>query len=309
MSLDYLRRNCPICQKETNTIFEVDSRVRGESFSYEDLIPYWNGFFKEKIFFSYVRCKECDLLFAPIFYRPDQLEALYSQMPQNMDVVPMSALLNTQKGYFKELKRNSTLKNGYIEVGPDIGIFTVNCVAEGGFDKYWLCEPNKAVANALTEVVNGREFAIIEDMFGFTSIPDRTAGAAVMIQVLDHLLDPIATLTELKKKLLPDGNLLLVTHNEKSILRKIVGWKWPAFCLQHPQIYNLNSIVKLLEKSGYEVKSISRTKNYFEFGFLLKHLLWAFGIRVRSVPSMFNFTIGLKLGNIITIATPRSEDE
>ena len=216
----------------------------------------------------------------------------------------MSALVKTQRGYFKELKKKSALKNSYIEIGPDVGIFTVNCVAEGSFDKYWLCEPNRAVANALADVVRNHSFVIIEDMFGFSPIPDQSAGAAVMIQVLDHLLDPIATLTELRKKLLPDGKLLLVTHNEKSLLRKVVGWRWPAFCLQHPQIYSPKSITKLLEASGYRIESINRSKNYFEFSFLLKHLLWAIGIRISSIPKFLNFTVGLKLGNMITIATP-----
>jgi hypothetical protein len=95
-----------------------------------------------------------------------------------------------------------------------------------------------------------------------------------------------------------------VTHNEQSLLRKIVGWKWPAFCLQHPQIYSPESMSMLLEKSGYKVDSIKRTKNYFQLSFLLKHLLWAFGLKVKSVPSIFDFTISLKLGNTITIATP-----
>ena len=305
MSVDYLHRDCPICQKKAKISLEVCSKIRAEELSYEQLVSSWNGFFKEKIFFSYARCKECNLLFSPVFYRLDQLEALYGQMPPNMDVVPMSALLNTQRGYFKELQKSSTLKNGYIEIGPDVGIFTVNCVAKGNFDKYWLCEPNKAVAKALSEVVDGHAFEIIEDMFEFTAIPDRSAGAAVMIQVLDHLLDPIATLTELRKKLLPGGKLLLVTHNEKSLLRKIVGWRWPAFCLQHPQIYNPQSITRLLEASGFDVDSIQRSTNYFEFSFLVKHLFWALGIKINSIPKVLNLTIGLKLGNIITVASPR----
>lgn len=303
MNLDYLHRDCPICQKKTETSVEVSSKVRAEDLSYESLIPYWNGFFKEKIFFSYARCSVCDLLFTPIFYQLNQLEALYSQMPPNMDVVPMSALLKTQRDYFIELKKNSSLKNGYIEIGPDIGIFTVNCVSEGSFDKYWLCEPNKAVAKALTKVVCERDFQIIEDMFGFSAIPNQSAGAAVMIQVLDHLLDPVATLKELGQKLEPDGKLLLVTHNEQSILRKITNWKWPAFCLQHPQIYSPNSITKLLEVSGYKVESIRASKNYFEFSFLLKHLFWAIGFKVKSIPKLLNFQIGLKLGNIVTVAS------
>lgn len=305
MTQSYLHRDCPICRAKTKPMIEISSNQRAEDLSYDSLVPYWNGFFKEKIFFSYARCNQCGLLFAPIFYRINQLEALYGQMPPNMDLVPMAALVKTQKGYFEELKRFSALKNGYIEIGPDIGIFTENCSRVGSFDSYWLCEPNKAVAGVLAKSVGNNKFTIIEDMFGFNQIPDESAGVAVMIQVLDHLLDPVATLSELREKLLPDAKLLIVTHNEQSLLRRIVGWRWPAFCLQHPQIYNPNSITKLLEKAGYRVNSIEKTKNYFEFSFLLKHLLWAFGIKVKSVPSIFNFTIGLKLGNIVTVATPK----
>lgn len=305
MTQSYLHRDCPICQAKTNSLTEVSSQKKAEDLTYDSLVPYWNGFFKEKIFFSYARCSQCELLFAPIFYNLNQLEALYGQMPPNMDLVPMAALIKTQKGYFEQLKRFSALKNGYIEIGPDIGIFTENCNREGGFDNYWLCEPNKEVVGTLAKSVGKNKFTIIEDMFGFGQIPDRSAGAAVMIQVLDHLLDPVTTLSELREKLLPDAKLLIVTHNEQSLLRRVVGWRWPAFCLQHPQIYNPNSITKLLEKAGYTVNSIEKTRNYFEFSFLLKHLLWAFGIKVRSVPKIFNFTIGLKLGNIVTVATPK----
>jgi hypothetical protein len=304
-SKPYLARKCPICKNDAKFSIEVSSKRKGESLDYENLIPYWNGFFKEKVFFSYARCSGCSLLYAPIFYKESQLGALYGQMAPNMDLVPMDALIKTQRGYFNQLRRFSSLEGGYIEVGPDIGIFTKNCSRDGKFNKYWLCEPNRAVAGALAAAVDGYPHQIIEDMFGFAMIPNNSASVAVMIQVLDHLLDPVATLSELREKLLPDAKLLIVTHNEQSLLRKIVGWRWPAFCLQHPQIYNPNSIVKLLEKAGYKVNSIEKTKNYFEVSFLIKHLLWAFGIKVKSVPSIFNFTIGLRLGNIVTVATPR----
>lgn len=304
-SKSYLTRKCPICKNDAKFSIEVSSERKGESLNYESLIPYWNGFFKEKIFFSYARCLDCSLLYAPVFYQEFQLGELYGQMAPNMDLVPMDALIKTQSGYFKQLKKFSSLDGGYIEVGPDIGIFTKNCSRDGKFNKYWLCEPNRAVAGELAVAVDGYPFQIIEDMFGFAMIPNNSAGVAVMIQVLDHLLDPVATLTELRGKLVPGAKLLLVTHNEQSLLRKIVGWRWPAFCLQHPQIYSPRSITALLEQSGYSVNSIERSTNYFEFGFLLKHLLWAFGVKVKSIPAIFNFTIGLKLGNIITIATPR----
>lgn len=302
----FLKRSCPICQQSEVTQEKIASARRAEDLDYDSLVPFWNGFFKEKIFFSYARCQICELLFCPTFFHPDQLEKLYEQMPPNMDLVPEAALRKTQAGYFETLRQHSDLAGNYIEVGPDTGIFTAQCSRFGAFDRYWLCEPNRAVREALIRSVDPHPHVIIDDMFGFTSIPNRCAGVAVMIQVLDHLLDPIATLAELKTKLLPGAKLLLVTHNEQSVLRKLIGWKWPAFCLQHPQIYSPQSMTRLLEKAGYTVDSIERTKNYFQASFLLKHLLWALGVKVQRVPRFFDFTIGLKLGNIITIATPKS---
>ncbi len=304
-SQQYLLRQCPCCGSNIKADAQVFSEKRAEDLSYEKLMSYWNGFFKDKIFFSYKACEKCQLLYAPIFYNSNQLEALYAQMPPNMDVVPLSALENTQRSYFDHLKHSAKLTGGFIEVGPDIGLFTQHCVKEGNFDHFWLFEPNLAVHSALKERMKNSKLSIIDSMFGFSQVPDQSVNVAVMIQVLDHLLDPVATLVELRQKLRPGAKLLIVTHNEQSLLRKVVGTKWPAFCLQHPQIYNPKTITKLLDSAGYEVISISRSKNYFEFGFLLKHLLWVIGIRLQKTPKLVNFTIGLKLGNIITIAMPR----
>ena len=302
----YLLRQCPCCGSNIKSDAQVFSEKRAEDLSYEELTPYWNGFFKDKIFFSYKACEKCQMLYAPIFYNASQLEALYAQMAPNMDIVPLSALENTQRSYFDHLKQSAELTGGFIEIGPDIGLFTQHCVSEGHFDHYWLFEPNLAVHTELSGRMKNSKISIIDSMFGFSQVPDHSVNVAVMIQVLDHLLDPVATLVELRKKLRPGAKLLLVTHNEQSLLRKIVGTKWPAFCLQHPQIYNPKTITALLERAGYEVNSIDRSKNYFEFGFLLKHLLWAFGIKVNSLPAFLNFTIPLKLGNMMTIAAPKT---
>ena len=305
----FLSRVCPICAGKPGTQASISSEVKAESLGFDALVPYWNGFFKDKVFFSYARCGGCGLLYAPSFFNSAQLEQLYGQMPPNMAEVPLEALRRTQHGYFEALKRCSDLEGGFIEVGPDIGLFTENCVREGRYDEYWLFEPNRDVMPTLSKVVAGRKSHIIQDMFGFSHVPDHAASAAVMIHVMDHLLDPVATLRELRQKLKPGAKLLLVIHDESSLLRRLVGWRWPAFCLQHPQIYNPESMRVLLEVAGFEVLEQRKTVNYFQVDFLLKHLLWAFGIKVKSVPSFGRFTLGLKLGNILTIATPKSGDK
>ena len=304
----FLSRACPVCGGKPAVQAAIRSEVMAESLGFDALVPCWNGFFKDKVFFSYARCGGCGLLYTPTFFNGAQLERLYGQMPPNMAEVSLEALRRTQRGYFDALKSCSDLEGGFIEVGPDIGLFTENCVREGRFDEYWLFEPNRDVLPALSKIVKGRKSHIIHDMFGFSHVPDHAASAAVMIHVLDHLLDPVLTLRELRQKLTPGARLLLVTHDESSLLRRLVGWRWPAFCLQHPQIYNPKSMRALLEAAGFQVLQQRKTINFFQVSFLLKHLLWAFGMKVQSVPSFGQLTLGLKLGNMLTIATPKGEE-
>jgi hypothetical protein len=302
---EYLSRCCPICGSKPPAKPEISSQVPAETKSFDALVPYWNGFFKDKVFFSYYRCQACDLLYTPTFFTGHQLERLYAQMPPNMDVVPASSLDRTQRGYFETLKSAAALEGGFIEVGPDVGLFTKNCVKDGHFSEYWLFEPNRDVETALASAMGDRKFHIITDMFGFSQVPDGAASVAVMVHVMDHLLDPVSTLRDLKQKISPTGKVMLVTHDEDSLLRRVVGWRWPAFCLQHPEIYNLKTMRKLFEAAGYEVVKQTKTVNYFPVGFLLKQLLWALGLKVESVPSFGQIAVGLKLGNMLTIATPK----
>jgi hypothetical protein len=301
----YLSRTCPICGSKPPAEPEISSSVPAETKSFESLVPYWNGFFKDKVFFSYFRCETCGLLYTPVFFSGPQLEQLYGQMPPNMDVVPVASLERTQRGYFDTMKSAVPLEGGFIEVGPDVGLFTKNCVKDGRFNQYWLFEPNRDVERTLSSTMGGVKFHIIHDMFGFSQVPDGAASVAVMVHVMDHLLDPVSTLRELKGKLAPGGNVMLVTHDEASLLRRVIGWRWPAFCLQHPEIYNLATMRKLFEAAGYEVVKQAKTVNYFPVSFLLKQLLWALGLRIDSVPSFGQIAVGLKLGNMLTIATPK----
>lgn len=301
----FLQRQCPCCGSAPPADAEIKAPEPAETMTLDALRPHWMGFFKDKTFFSYVRCSNCGLLYAPLFFTGPQLVDLYGQMPPNMDVVEIDMLRKTQRGYFDALKASSDLKGGFLEIGPDIGLFTENCVREGAFDHYWLFEPNRDVSQQLATTMGGARFDIVYDMFGFDCVPDASIDAAVMVHVLDHLLDPVATLKELRQKMRRGSRLLIVTHDEASLLRRAIGWRWPAFCLQHPELYNFQSIARVLDEAGFEIVTQQKTVNHFPVHFLMKHLLWATGLKIEKLPRLGDIAVGLKLGNMLNIATPR----
>ena len=299
----FFSRSCPTCLKETNPVPTVLSKNKAEDLTFERLTDHWRGFFKENVFFSYYRCSECGILFCPKYFSYNQLEKLYAHMPDNTAGVPLSAMKKTQYAYFKTLKKYSTLNGSLLEVGPDIGLFTEACANEGNFDTFWLYEPNQAVHEALANRVKGKTHHIKTEMFNYKDVPNHSVSTVVMIHVLDHVLDPEKILLQLKEKMLPGGIIAIVTHNEGSLLPSVTKNRWPAYCLQHPQLFNPNSIEKLLSKCGLEVKAIHRTVNYFPMAYLMKHAFWATGLNrlAEKVPNTNTLSLPLKLGNMLTI--------
>ena len=242
---NFLVRDCPACGANGGKA-EAFSDKAAEALSLEALKPHWRGLFQEKVFFTYDRCGDCGLLYAPVFFDQAQLGELYSAMAPNMDAVSSDAIEATQRVYFEEATAGLNISGNFVEIGPDVGYIVGHAAKDARFERFYLFEPNKSVHAELGAAADGKPFTISEDMDDLSAVPDGSAALVVMVHVLDHLLDPRATLQQIRKKLKPGGRLAIVTHNERSLLRSVMGKRWPPFCLQHPELYNPRSITRLL---------------------------------------------------------------
>lgn len=294
-------RMCPACGDNV-PLAEVFSKRPAECMPFEDLRHFWAGFHRDKVVFTYARCGSCDILYAPHFFTLAQLRDLYAELAPNMEDVPGPALEATQASYWRSAKRRPLPKGGFLEIGPDIGYVVGDAAREGTFDHFWLFEPNRAVHQSLTAATAGRPHTISADMDDLSPVPDGSIALAVMIHVLDHLLEPLAFLRQVHAKLAPGGTLMIVTHNERSLLRRVMGLKFPPFCLQHPELYNPRSIKMLLERAGYSGSEVKRSTNYFPVAFLVRQAAWTCGIDFSKVPLPAR-PIGLKLGNMLTFCS------
>jgi hypothetical protein len=296
---EFLHRACPLCGS-TDTRDEVRSRRRAEDLGFAALRGYWSGL-NEKPFFSYHRCAGCGLLFNPIYFDDAQLGELYADMQPNMHVVADDAIVATQRGYLARAAAKARLTGGYLEIGPDAGHIVREAARLGDFDHFWLFEPNLAIHEALRAATGGRPATLRPEMDDISAVPDGSVGLAVMIHVLDHMLDPVAMLAQIRAKLAPGGTLMIVTHNEKSMLRKAMGVRWPPFCLQHPEVYNPDTMRALLGRAGFADVVVERSLNYFPIDFLALNAVWAAGLKIKSLP-LPSKAVGVRLGNIQTFA-------
>lgn len=294
-------RACPACDA-SDPQDEVSSDRRADCMTLTELRPFWAGFHRDKVFFTYARCRNCNLLYAPHFFTLAQLVELYSDLAPNMEDVPGPALEATQASYWRAATQRRLPKGGYLEIGPDIGYIVRDASREGDFDHFWLFEPNLAVHGALAEAAGERPHTISADMDDLSPVPDDSIALAVMIHVLDHLLEPLKILRQVQAKLAPGGVLMIVTHNEHSLLRRLMGKKFPPFCLQHPELYNPQSMTMVLERAGYGNVDIGRSTNYFPVAFLVRQAALGLGLNLAKLP-LPTQALGLKLGNMISFGS------
>ncbi|MBP2276064.1 class I SAM-dependent methyltransferase [Sphingomonas sp. PL20] len=307
MTLAALRdRDCPICGS-ADARPEVVSTRRADYLPLADLTPFWFGIEKARCFFSYHRCSGCGLLYNPIFFGEAQLGELYATMPPNMNSVDGDAIAATQRGYFDAVAAACPLDGDYLEIGPDVGHIAGEAARRGRFDRFWLFEPNREVHDILSAAVSGQRARVFAGMSNLNAVPDGSVGLAVMVHLLDHLLDPVGMLEAVHRKLRPGGTLMLVTHDERSLLRRVLGPRWPAFCLQHPELYNPATIRRAVTQAGFADVAITRSRNVFPIDFLARQAGAALGVRTEWMP-LPRRAIGLRLGNIMTLAR-RSTDQ
>ena len=261
-----------------------------------------SGYTTARVFFTYFQCTSCSAMFCRNYYRQSQLDGLYGRQAENMVSLPLPARKRTQDDYVRFLRRHSRMAGNFLEIGPDIGLFASSFAKVGSFEHFWLYEPNRDVHQLLADNFRGLSHTISPDIFRASDVAAESVSTAVMIHVLDHLLEPAEFLREVRASMEPGGVVFIVTHDCASLLARALGRRWPPYTLQHPQLFSRRSIATLLQTSGFEVIESVKTTNYFPLAFLMRAALTVFGMPERLVPAAERPLIGIKLGNIATIA-------
>lgn len=306
---DWIDRACPTCASTSFTEEAIASSERpAEDLSFDEVKSFFVGLRQGQVFFSYHRCTFCGLLYCPRYFSEAQLEILYADMPDNLMGEDKATASKTQSGYVNWIEKRIDSISSFLELGPDIGLVSSELQRRFNPGLSILVEPNKSIyPQLLHNMGEVKDLSIFENLEEIT-INHQSCDLFVGIHVFDHLLNPKSDLQRLKELSRNHAKLVLVVHNEKSILRKLLKAKWPPFCLQHPQLFNPATLGGILKECGWGLERVSKTTNWWHARNLIGTGLGLFGISSSWVRFLPNFEFPTKLGNVIAMATPDSDE-
>lgn len=93
-------------------------------------------------------------------------------------------------------------------------------------------------------------------------LPQESFSYILLYHVVEHISDPVDALRKVRALLRPQGRVVVAVPNASALARKFFRSHWQGYALpEHLFHYESRHLVKLLERSGFQVVSV-RPQNY-----------------------------------------------
>jgi SAM-dependent methyltransferase len=251
------------------------------------------------------RCTNCGLTYSSPVMDELGVSSLYRNSSET-NVCPGEEdnVRRTMALYYRLATPHLRGRERVLDIGCDMG-FMLQAAKSDGFKELHGIEPVPAARTA-AEAIEG--VIITSKFFEQTDYPANYFDLITLIHVLDHLYDPRVVLRQAHKNLRPEGLVLAVVHNVRSLLGLLMGERFPIFNLYHHYFFNKDTLAELFRRQGYEVVKVVATRNCYSLGFFAQRfpglsnsvrqsaLRGLRGLRVADIP------ITIPVGNIGIVA-------
>ncbi|MDR2437074.1 MAG: class I SAM-dependent methyltransferase [Endomicrobium sp.] len=293
-------RPCPVCGSKKYSIF-ASEQIQSDQISE---FSYSSRKIPEFMHLKLVSCDECGLIYAPLPTSKESLKQLYTESSFdsiNEEIYAARTYLRIIKPFLKQFQQSDTV----LEVGAGSGSL-LSLLKKHGFSHVVGIEPSiEAIEQAEPDVIND----IRQGIFNLDIVSDINPSLIISCMTLEHIYDPKEFLEAAHKIIKPDGLIVLVTHNQRALINRILGLKSPIIDLEHLQLFSPRSLTILLKNTGFTNICVKSYFNTYSLRYWLRLLPLPIKFR-KSIDRIFSSNIigrlhmSFPVGNILTVAKP-----
>ena len=188
-----------------------------------------------------------------------------------------------------------------LDVGAGTGMLVEEATRQG-LDAVGV-EPSRWLA----EVARRRGLNVLEGSLPHPAVEGRMFDAGTIIDVIEHVADPVGLLKVCAASVRSGGGVVIVTPDAGSLTARLMGRRWWHYRMAHVGYFNFKSLRLALASAGLVPVRIRRASWFFEVAYLYARLRQYIPLpalersRGRAVSRLLAIQVPVNLGDSLEI--------
>ena len=190
-----------------------------------------------------------------------------------------------------------------LDIGAGSGILVEEATL-GGFRAEGI-EPSARLAEAATR----RGLAVHRGTLPHPSVSDKRYDVVSLVDVIEHVPDPVDLLRQAAAVMAPGGVGIVVTPDVRSVMARIMGRRWWHYRIAHIGYFSRATLTLALRQAGLRVVAFGRPRWYFNGDYLGERLVSYFPAPISRMKFAWakSITIPLDLRDSMYMVFARTE--
>lgn len=263
-----------------------------------------------------VRCRRCGLLYANPRAPADHVR-LQASTDQRQFEETNPQRYEKERLQVRDFEATRALLNGLhprrgrlVEVGSSCG-FLLEALRSDGWEVLGI-EPDR---NACRHATRQLGVETINSLLEDARLPDDSVDVVVMLHVIEHVPDPVATLREIHRILKPGGHLVVETPRYDTLMFRLLGRRERSVsCSGHIFFFTTETLRRVytaagfsLERLEYVGRSMTLDRLAYNVGVISKSAVvqgWARSLSRHSLAHRLRMTLNVRDMQRVCVAKP-----
>jgi SAM-dependent methyltransferase len=212
------------------------------------------------------RCSCCQFIFADSDDL-DRLTGLYEQLSDPGYVDGQLSRAPQMRWILQQAMQKVPNASSLLDIGAGAGLLVAEASRRGLLAIG--VEPSRSLVDSARQV-NGVD--LIQGLFPHPQLAGRKFDVISLVDVIEHVTDPVQMLRECAAALSADGVLIVVTPDVGSLAAQVMGTRWWHFRLAHVGYFNKTSIGRAADEAGLFAIGVCRATRFFRVGYVVERL-------------------------------------